>query len=202
MNRLYAGILLLWGLIAPGAVLAHGSGQPFLPEDGIAIPSLTHGQMAVIARHRAEILTRAARHYPPDDTLRRLTNYAAIQRAWCLWGLMPGTVSDEASPFNICAHAYLAATRDALLRLDQLRPDDRGVSALIYRVDHEMIAEGSALALCQYSADGFSTALLIRPDWRNLWSHFPSLAALALVLAGVAGGIVALLHRPVARPAA
>lgn len=192
---------MLWGLIAPGAVLAHGSGQPFLPEDGIRIPSLTHGQMAVIDRHRAEILSRAARHYPPDETLRRLTNYAAIQRAWCLWGLMPGTVSDEASPFNICAHAYLAATRDALLRLDLLRPDDRAVSALVYRVDHDMIAEGSALALCQYSADGFSTALLIRPDWQNLPGHLPSLAALALICAGAAGGIAALSRRPVSRSA-
>ena len=174
--------------------MAHGSGIAFAPGDGIAIASLSHGQMAVIARHRAEILDRAAAHYPPDELLRRLGNYAALQRTWCLWGLMPGTVANEASPFNICAHAYLAATRDVLMRLQLLRPDDPGVVALLHRIEAEMIGAGTALALCQYSADGFNTAVLIGPDWSQLPGHLPSLAALVLAAGLAAAALVALLR--------
>ncbi|MFT4151927.1 MAG: hypothetical protein QM656_17120, partial [Paracoccaceae bacterium] len=122
MRQLFVIAALVSGLIAPGAAVAHRTGAP--PAQGIAISSLAHGQMAVIARHEGEILALATRHYPVDDRLRRLTNHAEIQSAYCLWGLVPGTVTDEASPFNLCAHAWLAATRDALLRLRELRPED------------------------------------------------------------------------------
>ena len=163
MRRLLAAAALVLGGIAPGAGMAHGRGGP--PPEGIAISGLTHGQMAVIARHRGGLLALDARHYPPDDTLRRLTTPAEIQSAWCLWGLIPGTVADEASPFNLCAHAYLAATRDALLRLQALRPEDAGVARLVRRIEGEMIAEGAALTLCAHSAAEFGTARVIGPDW-------------------------------------
>ncbi|NGM45940.1 hypothetical protein G5B31_10345 [Rhodobacter sp. SGA-6-6] len=184
---LLAGLLAL----APAPAPAH-SGKVVAPGDGIAIASLSHGQMAVIARHRGEILALAARHYPPDDGLRRLTNYAALQHAWCLWGLMPGTIRDEASPFNLCAHAALAATRDTLLRLEELRPGDPEVAGLVRRVEVDMMAEGSALALCQYSGTAFDTATLIRPDWSALPRHWPSVAALLAVAALAAAGLAAL----------
>lgn len=197
-HRLAIAALVL-GLIAPGAAGAHRKDGP--PPEGIAISSLTHGQMAVIARHRGRILGMAARHYPPDDTLRRLTNHAEIQSAWCLWGLVPGTVADEASPFNLCAHGYLAATRDALLRLQALRPGDAAVDRLVRQVETDMIAEGAALTLCAYSDAAFSTAEVIRPDWAAVPGHRPSLAAFA-VLAGLAAGAGWMLRRPVNRPAA
>ena len=183
IGLLCAGIL---GMALPGTALAHGLRRDLAAADGIAISSLTHGQMAVIARHRAAILGMAARHYPPDDAVRRLGNYAEIQRFWCLWGLMPGTISDEASPFNLCAHAYLAASRDALLRLQQLRPADGALQALIHRIEADMIETGASLILCEYSAEGFNTALLIRPDWSGLFQHIPSLAVTVIGGLGVA----------------
>lgn len=185
-------------LLSPGAALAHRAGGP--PPEGIGIPSLTHGQMAVIARHRGEILRLTARHYPPDDTLRRLTNFAEIQSATCLWGLVPGTVTDESSPFNLCAHAYLAATRDALLRVRALRPEDAVVERLVYAIEGEMMAEGAALSLCAYSGAAFSTAEVIRPDWVAVLGHWPSLAAFAVAGAVVAGGGWAM-RRPAGRVA-
>jgi hypothetical protein len=186
-----SGLLLLGLLLAPVQAPAH-SGRMVKPGDGIAIASLSHGQMAVIARHRGQILALAARHYPPDDTLRRLTNYAELQDAWCLWGLMPGTIRDEASPFNLCAHAALAAARDALLRLGALRPDDPAVAGLIRRIDIDMMAEGSALALCQYSDAAFDTATLLRPDWMAVPGHWPSAATLLAIAALAAAGLAAL----------
>lgn len=184
---LLAGLLAL----APAPAPAH-SGKVIAPGDGIPIASLSHGQMAVIARHRGEILALAARHYPPDDRLRRLANYAELQHAWCLWGLMPGTIRDEASPFNLCAHAALAAARDALLRMEELRPQDPAVAGLVRRVEVEMMAEGSALALCRYSGTAFDTATLIRPDWSAVPGHWPSVAALLAVAALAAAGLTAL----------
>ena len=189
IGLIWAGILAITlpGATLPGAAWAHGLRRDLVAADGIAISSLTHGQMAVVARHRAAILALAARHYPPDDALRRLGNYAEIQRFWCLWGVMPGTIRDEASPFNLCAHAYLAASRDALLRLQQLRPADRDLQALVYRIEADMIETGASLILCEYSAEGFNTALLIRPDWSGLLRHMPSLAAFGLAGLGVVG---------------
>lgn len=196
MRRRLAVAALGLALIAPGAALAHRDGAP--PPEGIGIPSLTHGQMAVIARHRGEILGLTARHYPPDDTLRRLTNYAEIQSAWCLWGLVPGTVADEDSPFNLCAHAYLAASRDALLRLQALRPGDAAVQGLVRQIEFEMMDEGAALSLCGYSGAAFSTAEVIRPDWASVPRHPGSLAAFSL-LGLLAFGTGWALRRPVSR---
>lgn len=199
MRYLAAIAALVLGLALPGAAVAHREGGP--PPEGIAISSLTHGQMAVIIRHQGEILDLTARHYPPDDTLRRLTNYAEIQSAWCLWGLVPGTVADESSPFNLCGHAWLAATRDALLRLQELRPGDTAVDRLVRQIETEMIAEGAALALCGYSDAAFSTAEVIGPDWTAVPGHWPSLATFALLAALALGTLWALL-RPVTRASA
>ena len=104
-------------------------------------------------------------------------------------------MADEASPFNLCAHAYLAATRDALLRLQALRPEDAGVARLVRRIEGEMIAEGAALTLCTHSAAEFGTAQVIGPDWRAVPGHAPSLAALAII-AGLAGAGGWALRRP------
>ncbi|MFT3688973.1 hypothetical protein [Paenirhodobacter sp.] len=172
---------LVLALLLATSAEAHRA-RPLAPDDGVRIASLTHGQMAVIARYRGEILALADRRYPPDDTLRRLVNYARLQRAYCLWGLMPGTISDENSPFNSCAHAYLAATRAVLLRLD---PTPQA-TALRQRIDDEMLLNGASLVLCAYSAEEFSTAVMVRPDWR--W-HWPSVAVFAM-LALFAGGVM------------
>ncbi|HEY0212676.1 MAG TPA: hypothetical protein VGC40_03695 [Paenirhodobacter sp.] len=179
-SALFRAIFALTITAAPLAQ-AHGARMVADP-DGIPIASLEHGQMAVLARHRSEILDLAARHYPPDDTLRRLTNYAAIQFTYCFWGLMPGTVTDEASPFNTCAHAYLAATREALLRLTALPGRAPQLDDLRARIDADMTAHASDLYLCQYSADTYTTAQIVKPDWRAIAGHLPSLLALLAVL--------------------
>lgn len=177
--------------LAPSLAAAH-SRAGVSQGDGIPIDSLTHGQMAVIARHRADILILAARQHPADDALRRLTNHAALQHSWCLWGLMPGTVSDEGSPFNLCAHAALGAARAALLRLQVLQPDNPAVTGLIRRIEGEMLAEGSSLTLCRYSDAAFDTATLIGPDWAAVPAHWPSAAAMLGLTAALAGGLAAL----------
>ncbi len=86
------------------------------PADSISIPNLSHGQMAVIADNRAAILGLAARQIPTDPTMRRLEGFINLQFFDCMWGMVPGSVEDESSPFNECSHAYLAAgASDALV---------------------------------------------------------------------------------------
>jgi len=57
-------------LIAIPAEAHSGSSAP--PPPGIQIPSLTNGQMAVIARYRGEIIDLAQRQTVTDPTFRRL----------------------------------------------------------------------------------------------------------------------------------
>lgn len=154
--------------------------------DGIRIESLSHGQMAVIEQNRAAVLTLADRSRS-DETLRRLLNYTRLQYAFCLWGVMPGTLADETSPFNGCAHAYLAATR-ALLNHLRDRPDaDAAARTLAEKVDHELLLEGT-LELCVYSGEPYNTADLVLPEWTLVPAHAPTALALGGVLAVTTGG--------------
>lgn len=154
--------------------------------DGIRIESLSHGQMAVIEDNRTAILALADRSRS-DETLRRLLNYTRLQHAFCLWGLMPGTLADETSPFNGCAHAYLAATRALLNHLRDRPEADEAARALAEKVDHELLLEGT-LALCVYSGEPYNTADLVLPEWTAIPGHMPSALALGGVLAVAAGG--------------
>jgi hypothetical protein len=156
---------------------------------GIPIPGLTHGQMAVIAGYRGAILNLAGQQTPTDDTFRRLLNFGNIQYTYCLWGLAPGGVSDEASPFNECSHAYLSAAQALLVHMRGMAANNparlEAVEALVSRIDAEMVRKGSSFVLCQFSGETFNTATIIRPDWGALPSHPPSLlafAGLALIL--------------------
>jgi hypothetical protein len=156
---------------------------------GISIPGLTHGQMAVVASYRAEILDLAARQAQTDDTFRRLLTFGNIQYAYCLWGLAPASIADEASPFNECSHAYLSAAQALLVHMRAAAANDPArletVEALISRIDADMVRKGSSFILCQFSGEAFNTATVIRPAWSTLPSHAPSLLAfggLALIL--------------------
>ena len=171
-------------------VRAHGTRTG--PAAGVAIPSLTHGQMRVLNPFSREILALADRHAQTGEAFRRVLNYARLQRFYCGWGLMPGSVSDEASPFNECSHATLAATRDLLVRLSAAAPRDAAVNALAGRVERAMLESGMALELCRFSAESFDTAALVRPDWRRVPFHAPSLLALLLVAAAAAAASVLL----------
>jgi hypothetical protein len=163
---------------------------------GIPIPSLTHGQMAVIADYEGAVLDLASRQIHTDDTFRRLLNYAAIQRSMCLWGLVPGSIRDEASPFNECSHAYLSALDALLLHMQNLPGDQSAVEGLVSRIDGDMVRHGAALFLCRYSSEAFDTADLIAPHWADIPSHWPSLATFLGVVVLLIGGSVAIWGAP------
>jgi hypothetical protein len=150
---------------------------------GVAIPNLTHGQMLVIAANRAAILKLAAAQTSIDPTLRRLQGYISLQTFACLWGLVPGAVEDESSPFNECSHAYLAGTKALLMHLLAMPGDRAPVRALADTIELEMMRNNASLDLCRYSDEPFDTADIVGPHWSEIPSHPKS----ALSLAGVVG---------------
>ncbi len=176
--------------LAAGEAEAH---RRFNPEEikGIPIASLSHGQMAVIADYRSDIMKLAAQERQVDDTFVRLLNYGNIQYTYCLWGLVPGTLGDEESPFNECAHAYLSAAHALLTHMRETSARKKAVEDLISRIDADMVRKQSSFVLCQYSADTFDTASVVRPVWSDIPKHLPSLAAFSgLGLAFAAAGMV------------
>ena len=158
-----------------GPVLAHGAGNG--PVEGVPIPAITYGQMPVIADHWAEILALAGRQSQPGQEFSRVLNYAKVLRASCLWGLMPGTLGDEASPFNTCANAYLGAGRDLLLRM--AAGGDLRAADMSRRIDRELMLSSTALQLCAFSEAPHDTAQIVRP--LSAPGHPPTVAALALL---------------------
>lgn len=179
------------------AANAHRS-KPAGPAEGIRIESLTHGQMAVLSRYRGQIMNLAKSRIDTDEPFRRVMNYANIQFSACLWGLAPGAISDETSPFNECAHAYLAATRLVLMRMREMAGPHPRVDALASSIETDMVMNQASLVLCQFSAEAFYTGRVVYPDWRGVFSHLPSLASLGVVGLVMAGGFFAAM-RPIRR---
>ncbi len=184
---------------------AHSS-KPVANDSGVPIPALTHGQMAVIADYRSQILDLAARRTHTDETFRRLMNYGAIQYTYCLWGLVPGSLRDETSPFNECSHAYLSAAQALLLYMRSMPGNGAAyqadVESLVSRIDADMVRSGASLVLCQFSNEAFNTASLIRPIWSAVPSHPPSLIAFAVLAMGLAAGTIGLAGGRRTRPPA
>lgn len=165
-------------------IAVHGAPPP----KGILIPSLTHGQMAVISDNLSAIRTLARARIGFDMTTWRLEDYLNLQSFACLWGLVPGSIGDEQSPFNECAHAYLAAGQALLLQLREAPGADRkAVGALISKIEAEMMVNGASLTLCRYSDEPFNTDQIIFPRWSEVPLHPPTAAFATLVL-GVIGG--------------
>jgi hypothetical protein len=163
------------------------------PPAGVSIPSLTHGQMAVIRDNLPAIRALAGARLGFDLTTWRLEDYLNLQSFACLWGIVPGSVTDEESPFNECAHAYLAAGRALLLQLRQgPNADPKSIDALISKIEVEMLADGASLNLCRYSDEPFNTDEIIWPHWGMAPFHAPTLAAVGAVLAMLAAGGFAL----------
>ena len=149
------------------------------PPEGISIPSLTHGQMAVIADNLSAIRALASARTGFDLTTWRLEDYMNLQSFACFWGIVPGSIADEESPFNECAHAYLAAGRALLLQLAQeAGADHKAIDALIGKIEVEMLADGASMNLCRYSDEPFNTNEVIWPHWGEIPFH-PRTAALA-----------------------
>lgn len=173
-----------------GEAAAHGrrAGSGGAPS-GLVFPGLTHGEMAVLDPFAGQIAALARRVHRPAEPFRRLVNYRAIQFSYCGWGMAPGAVTDEESPFNECAHAYISADKAILLYMRDIPEVRREADALISRIDTEMVLHGASFIACQYSGEEFNTADFITPHWENLPTHWPSLLALAAPLVLLAGSV-------------
>ena len=147
--------------------------------------------MQVIADNLPAIEELAARQDPTDLTMRRLQDFVNLQHFACLWGMVPGTLTDEASPFNECAHSYLAGAQALLLHLRQMPGVDRtGVEALVNKIELEMLSTNASLILCRYSDEPFNTNEVIAPHWNEIPFHPPSLATFAAILSLVGAAVL------------
>jgi hypothetical protein len=172
------------------------------PPEGIPIPSLTHGQMAVIADNLSAIRAVASARAGFDLTTWRLEDYLNLQSFACLWGIVPGSITDEESPFNECAHAYLAAGRALLLQLSrEPGADHNAIDALISKIEVEMLAEGASMNLCRYGDEPFNTSEVIWPHSGMAPFHPPTVAALGAVFVLFVAGAFALFPRATPRNA-
>lgn len=179
--RTAAAFLLLFFSFC-GMAAAH-SNRPVASGSGLAFPSASHGELVVLSAYRGEILGLARSVVDTDPDFRRLMNYAAIEFSYCGWGLAPGAIGDEASPFNECSHAYLSAERALLLHMRGMPSVAEKAGELASRIDAAMVLNGASLIGCVYSGEGFNTADFVTPHWENVWTHGPS--------AATAGGVIA-----------
>lgn len=145
---------------------------------GLDIPEISHGEMAVISDYRSGIIELASRAVDTNEPFRRALNYAEIQYSYCLWGRVPGSVTDEESPFNECAHAYLAATKAVLMSMREMPRETHAAGEIISAIDAEMVGRGLALITCRFSGEAFNTADIVRPHWSRVPLHPASLASL------------------------
>jgi hypothetical protein len=178
-------------LAACTPVWAHHQPPHEGPTIGVAIPAITHGEVLVVAKHRARILDLAARQPRTDPTLRRLAGFVSLQHFACFWGLVPGSLSDEASPFNECSHAYLAGARALLAHMVAMPGDQSSARALAARIETEIASDRAFSVLCSNSSDSFDSAIIIGPDWQLAPTHIPTVltfvASLLLAATGLWG---------------
>jgi hypothetical protein len=172
------------------------------PPAGVSIPSLTHGQMAVLRDNLPAIRALGSARLGFDLTTWRLEDYLNLQSFACLWGIVPGSITDENSPFNECAHAYLAAGRALLLQLNrEPKADHKSIDALTSKIEVEMLADGASLNICRYSDEPFNTNEIIWPHWGMVPYHTPTLAAFGVVFGLVSSAVFALLQTTTPRVA-
>ncbi|MDV4157445.1 MULTISPECIES: hypothetical protein [Rhizobium] len=163
--------------VAAGSALAHSRSDGG-SHAGLDIPEISHGEMAVMSDYRSGIIDLASRAVDTNEPFRRVLNYAEIQYSYCLWGRMPGSVTDEASPFNECAHAYLAATKAVLLSMREMPRERAAADEIISAVDADMVRRGLALITCRFSGEAFNTADIVKPRWSGIPFHAASMASL------------------------
>jgi hypothetical protein len=175
---------VLWVSVFPQTAAAHGGSSG--PHAGIAVPSLSHGEMAIIAPYYGRIVALAASANDTNEPFRRVLNFAQIQRTYCLWGIMPGSVADEDSPFNECSHAYLAAAKLLLLQMRDMVAEKQAAGELVSEIDARLVQSGLSLTLCRFSNESFDTAALIRPDRGGIVFHAESLLTVIAAIAAAA----------------
>jgi hypothetical protein len=131
--------------------------------------------MAVIRDNLPAIRALTSASLEFDLTAWRLEDYLNLQSFVCLWGIVPGSLTDEDSPFNECAHAYLAAGRALLLQLArEPRPDHKSIDALVSKIELEMLADVASMNLCRYSDEPFNTNEIVWPRWLMVPCHPPT----------------------------
>ncbi|TAX36053.1 hypothetical protein [Rhizobium leguminosarum] len=163
--------------VVAGSAFAHSRSDGG-SDAGLDIPEISHGEMAVMSDYRSGIIDLASRAVDTNEPFRRMLNYAEIQYSYCLWGRMPGSVTDEASPFNECAHAYLAATKAVLLSMREMPRERAAADEIISAVDADMVRRGLALIACRFSGEAFNTADIVKPRWSGIPFHAASMASL------------------------
>jgi len=150
--------------------------------------------------YRSGIIDLASRAVDTNEPFRRVLNYAEIQYSYCLWGRMPGSVTDEQSPFNECAHAYLAAAKAVLLSMREMPRERAAANEIISAVDADMVRRGLALITCRFSGEAFNTADIIKPRWSGIPFHAASMASMTGLASLFGLGVFAL--RRFSRPKA
>jgi hypothetical protein len=183
-------ILFGFALLIAGSAFAHSRSDEG-GHAGLPVPEISHGEMAVIADYRGRIMDLAVSAVDTNEPFRRVLNYAEIQYSYCLWGRMPGSVTDEESPFNECAHAYLAATKAVLLAMRDMKQEAMAAGEIASAVDVDMVRRGLSLVTCRFSGEGFNTADIVRPRWSEIPLHPASLASLTGFAAILAAAFVA-----------
>lgn len=156
---------------------------------GISIPNLTHGQLHVLTRYQSAIMSLANRQVRPSLEARTLQNFVNLQLAYCLWGLVPGSISDEASPFNECSHAYLAATKLLLERLQRADDTRAKADALADQINLAMLEDATALEICSNSFEPFNTAQIIMPMWADMTFNPLGILLGCFIFGASAGGL-------------
>ncbi|WP_052699327.1 hypothetical protein [Hyphomicrobium sp. 99] len=150
-----------------GPADAHNSRAP-LNTSGLPIANLTHGQLHVMDRYRNAIVDLAARQVSPDVETRTLYNFVNLQFAYCLWGLVPGALTNEDNPFNGCSHAYLAGSKALLDQLQRSSGDPAKANELASRIQSDMLRENTALQICSNGAAPLNTGEIILPEWAGV----------------------------------
>ena len=156
---------------------------------GVAIPAITHGEMLVVGQYRDRILDLAARQPRTDPTLRRLTGFVSLQHFTCFWGLVPGSLSDETSPFNECSHAYVAGARALLAHMIAMPGDQSSARALEARIETDIASDPAFSVLCSNSNETFDSGIIIGPDWQIATAHLPTVLTFFALLVFAAAGL-------------
>ena len=170
---------------------AHHQGSNDGPMRGVAIPAISHGEMPVVARYRGQILDLAGRQPVTDPTLRRLAGFVSLQNFACFWGLVPGSLSDEHSPFNECSHAYLAGVRALLAHMTAMPGNQSAAKDIEARIDAEIAGDPNRNVVCSNSNEAFDSADVIGPDWQLAPMHVPTVLTFSAFFILAAAGLAA-----------
>jgi hypothetical protein len=166
-------VAVVLSLLAPAPAFAHHalSDGPIV---GLAIPAIAHGEMSVVARYRKQVLDLAARQAVTDPIFRKLSGFVSLQYFACFWGLVPGSLSDENSPFNECSHAYLAGILSLLDHMAGMPGNQLPARELEARLNAEIASDPDHGTLCSNSSETFDSAVVIGPDWQLAPAHWPT----------------------------